>query len=57
MKTKDQKYKEAVERNLKNLGTPKYKDSPLELCRRKLGIRKGDTTWDRMIFGQRMYSA
>lgn len=53
MKTKEQKYREAVERNLKGLCVSPYRDAPLAVCRTKLGIRKGDTTWDQRIFEQR----
>jgi len=53
MKPKNQKYAEAVLRNSRNLGTPKYKNATMEQCRHWVGIRKYDKSWDELILNQR----
>jgi len=44
MKTKTQKYTEAVERNIRNMNRLKYQGMECGLACHKLGIRKHDTT-------------
>ena len=52
MKTKDIKYKEAVVRNIANAKrnkVDKYKGKDFHNTCRALGVRVGDSTWDKEI--------
>ena len=57
MNRKDKRYVDAVSRNMMNIGPNsvtrktqrKYKDMKMTTLREVLGIRKGDTTWDKEL--------
>lgn len=61
MKTKEQRYKEAVERNLKNFQRVSnnlpviLKKAPMAILKQRFGIRDNDTRYDdqlKKIFGK-----
>jgi len=52
MKTRDQKYKEAVARNLNSAGTynkKRYISKGLEESKRRLGIKQSDTEYNERV--------
>jgi hypothetical protein len=49
MKTKSEKYKEAVTRNLKSTNRKKPLPKNVEGARHVLGIRKGDDQFDTLV--------
>lgn len=51
MQSRDQKYKAAVGRNIKNLPVhaARHKEDDVSVVRRKLGIRATDTSFDQLI--------